>query len=247
MRPAQSALTDPLHHADSHIRSQAALTLGKLGNPENVLVLVNALQNETDLFVREDITWALVKLGAAAVLPLIALLQSENPQARHDAAHALGKVGDSRAVPALVVVLHDADSTVGFKAMFALGQIGAAQAIPALLSFLADERPEIRELLTQVLEQFGGTAVPLLSQALAHPRWQVREHAAEILGLIGTRDAVPVLVAALHDEAWQVRYAAVFALHTIGGATAKTALKTMPPDSSPEVARLVAEVLRRNI
>ncbi len=245
MRPSETTLVDQLHHADSHARSQAALALGHSGAIESVPALVNALSIETDLFVREDITWALVKLGQAGVLPLMALLQSDKPQVRHDAAHALGKIGDNRAVPALMAAVCDTDRVVVFKAMFALGQIGDASAIPALLPFLGNEPKEIREMLTQVLEQFSDAAVPALTQALVHDRWQVREHAAEILGLIGTRESVPALIAVLQDEQWQVRYAVVFALHTIGGAVAKNALKSMSPDASPEVQTLVAEVLKR--
>ena len=43
----------------------------------------------------EHITWALVRAGEAALLPLMHLLKGRDPRVRYDAAHVLGKIGDS--------------------------------------------------------------------------------------------------------------------------------------------------------
>lgn len=241
----QTTLIEQLRHPDSHIRSRAALNLGNTGGSHILDALIEALYTEMDFFVREDITWALVTMGDAAVMPLIRLLQSENSAARHQAAHVLSKISDARAIDALIHALHDTDHTVVLKSAFALKQIGDAKAIPALIRLLGHENREIHEMLSRILEDFGDAAFQPVIQALNHDRWQVREHAVDILGMMGSRKAVPALIHALQDEVWQVRYAAVVALGHIGGTSVKNALQTMTHDPEREVRILVPEVMKR--
>ena len=105
MNETLNTLIQELHHPDMNVRSKAALDLGKLGNAEVLEPLLQALSSEPDMFVREDITWALVRVGEAGLQPLIDLLASPNPAIRHNATHVLGKIGDARAVEALIHML----------------------------------------------------------------------------------------------------------------------------------------------
>lgn len=230
MTEALNTLREQLRHPDSNLRSQAALSLGKLDDSDALKLLIDALCTEPNLYVREDMTWAIVRKGDAALLPLIDLLRDPNPAARHHAAHVLGKIGDARAVEALIRALHDSDDSVVLKVVFALGQIADSRAIPALMGVLGHENADVQSTLATVLEGFGAAAVPALAQALTHQRWPVREQAADILGLIGSKDAEPVLVAALQDVHWQVRFAAVTALGQLGGMSAKNAVLAMHDD-----------------
>jgi HEAT repeat protein len=231
-------LTEQLHHPDRNVRGQAALNLGKSGDISALPFLLDALVAEPDLFVREDITWAVVRMGDDALLPLIALLEDANPAARHHAAHVLSKIGDQRATGALINALQDSDAKVVLKAAHALGQLGAFEAIPALVGLLGHENREVQTTLATTLEGFGEAALPRLIEALSHAQWQVREHAADILGLIANREVVPALVALLGDSQWQVRFAAVNALGSIGGAQAKAALR-QHNDSHEQVCNLL--------
>ena len=174
-----------LEHADHNVRGRAALTLRTLGDVGAVDALIRALRTEPNLFVRENITAALVRLGDATLSPLIHLLGDTSPAVRHDAAHALSKIGDARAVDALIDTLQDHDVTVVTKAAFALGRIGDARAIPALVGLLGHESREMQSTLASVLERFGRPAVPPLLDRLEDERWQAREHAAYILGSSG--------------------------------------------------------------
>lgn len=245
MSEALNTLREQLRHPDNNLRSQAALRLGKLDDADALKLLIDALRTEPSLYVREDITWAIVRKGDAAVLPLIDLLRDPSPAARHHAAHVLSKIGDSRTVEALIEALHDSDDTVVLKVVFALGQIGDSRAIPALMDVLGHENADVQSTLVTVLENFGSAAVNSLIQALIHQRWQVREQAADILGLIGSRDAVPALVEALQDAHWQVRFAAVTALGQLGGVSAKNAVLAMHDDPDQRVRSLTPRVVRR--
>jgi HEAT repeat protein len=79
-KQAVPALIKALKHKNENVRSEAARTLGKLGDKHAVSALIEALENDKDFFVR--------------VL----------------AAQALGKLGDKHAVPALTKALKDVDA-----------------------------------------------------------------------------------------------------------------------------------------
>lgn len=240
-------LIQHLTHPDRSQRGQAALSLGALRDERALDALLAALAVESDLLVREDITWALVRQGEAALAPLMALLTHERADLRHHAAHVLGKIGDRRAAPALMAaVAADPAPTVIQKAAFTLSQMKAAEAIPALIARLGHPDSEIQTALTKALESFGVQAVPALTDAARHPEAAVRAHAVEVLGEIGGRITVPVLLPALTDESEAVRLAAV------NGLSAQTkhpavsaALSTLADDPSPDVRALVKRVARR--
>lgn len=239
-------LIEQLSHPDRNVRSEAALSLGKLGDPSAVDALLKALVADSDLFVREDITWALVRLGDFAVQPLIDLLQDANPAARHHAAHALGKIGDKRAVEPLINALNDDDRNVLLKSAFTLGQFGDVKAIPALINLLGHGDTEVQSMIDNVLERFGASTLQPLIDSLDHERWQVREQAADILGLIGDQDVVPLLIDMLDDPEWQVRFAAMNALNHIGGIKSKKAIMGMGNDSDERVRALIPKLVKRS-
>ena len=71
---------------------------------------------------------------------LINDLKDEDRFVRRDAAEALGKIGDERAVEPLIRVLKDEEWTVRWEAASALGKIGGVRAEEALIHALRDER-----------------------------------------------------------------------------------------------------------
>jgi HEAT repeat protein len=245
MNETFDALIEQLHHPDRNRRGRAALSLGELCDVRAVDALVPALCTEADPFVRENITWALVRTGDAALRPLLDLLRDADPLVRHHAAHVLGKIGDPRASDALIDALQDHDATVLAKAAFALGRIGDARAITALVGLLGHDSRELQSTLVTVLEGFGPPAVPALLDALQHERWQVREQAAYILGALASAAARPALMKALEDREWQVRFAALHALATLGGAGSLHAVQSMLGDGDRRVRSLATDVMKR--
>lgn len=232
-----------LNHPDRAIRGRAAISLGD--DVGALQALLQALRTESDVFVREDITWSLVRMGDVALLPLIHLLFDANAAIRHHAAHTLGKIGDARAVDALILTLQDGDRAVILKAVLALGQIGDDRAVPALIDLLGSEDDAIRATLTDVLEGFGESAAAPLIGAMGDERWQAREQAAEILGILGSRESESAMIAALHDTHWQVRFAAANVLGQLGGKNARMALQGALEDADQRVRGLAAKLLKR--
>lgn len=237
---------DQLNHPDRNVRSNVALSLGRLGEREALDALLTALCHEPDVLVREDITWALVRFGVRAVQPLIDLLRHPDAPVRHHAAHVLGKIRDTRAVDALAAVLTDESPMVIQKAAFSLNQIGDERVIPALVAVLGHPDSEVRTALMKVLENFGAAAVPDVLTALVHPKWQVREQAIDILGQIGERETLPDAINLLTDEHWEVRFSAVNAVAHLGNKISITAALTpMLNDEDARVQNLASEVLAR--
>jgi HEAT repeat protein len=242
-------MLDQLMHPDANMRGQAAVALAESCEADALHGLLARVGREPDLNVREDITWALVRMGEKAVAPLIALLGDGDAAVRHHAAHTLGKIGDPRAIPALADTLQDGDLNVVSKTAFVLGQIGDAAAVPALAGLIGHADSEVQTAAGQALEAFGAAAMPALLVALRSDRWQTREHAAEILGALQRIEAVDRLAEAASDEHPHVRLAAVTALGEVGGAAAQAALeqaKTHPDERVQTLAaRLIVRLSRR--
>ncbi len=153
----------------------------------------------------------------AAVDGLIGALKDSDAGVRRQAAHALGELGNARAVPALIDALKDADVEVRQKAMHALGELGDARAAAAIASALKDTDPRVRSHAAGALAEIGDKgAVDALIAAVKDSNVEVRRRAVHALGEIGDERALPALTAALKDEDAGVRRQAIQAIAEIG-------------------------------
>ena len=244
MNEVQSAIK-ALRHNDEHVRSQAALRLGTLGDPQAIDPLVATLCHDPSLNVQEDTTWALARLGATVVDALLPWLEKPQGSVRHNIVHTLGKLGDARAVPALMLHLNDSEANVRMKSAFALGQIGDPSAVPALIDSLDDADSDVHYTALEAIAQFGSKAIPALRAGLTAEDAQVREGCAAALGRLGDPDTVSDLVIALDDPTHEVRLAVGQALGEIGGPEAAAALQALTEDGHPQIQALARGLLRR--
>jgi HEAT repeat protein len=150
----------------------------------------------------------------------MALGDRQDWHVRHDAAAALGEVGDPRAVEPLIACLRDPSEAVCDVAGWALGEIGDARAVEPLIAALRDSDGELRGNVAGALGRIGDPrAVEPLIAALADKDPLLRSAVATALGKLGDPRAVEPLVLALRDRgddkgnggAW-VRQAAAQAL-----------------------------------
>jgi HEAT repeat protein len=207
----QSLLVD-LRHFDKNIRMDAALALGTLGDVEAVQPLVESLGSDQDFFVGETVTWALVRCGSTSVEPLIALLKEGSDLAKVKAAHALGKLGDAKAAPALIAQLSDENIVLREKCVMALGNVGGDEAKTALVSLLGSKIPELSTAITKSLESFGEGTVMALVARISDEDALVRAQVVDLLGFSGSAMAIPYLCAAANDEVVSVRLSVLTAL-----------------------------------
>jgi HEAT repeat protein len=134
-------------------------------------------------------------------------VKADDPRVRRFLALALGRLGDARAVPALLEYLagvrrgEGTDSETHIYATWALGAIGDASAVPELVALAAHEDPGLRKTAVHALRVFpSAEATAALQGALGDPVGDVRWNAAAALAHRGDRAAVGVLEQMLDRE-----------------------------------------------
>ena len=84
-----------LDSPDQSVRLKAALSAGTYPESEYIPVLIAQCAIEPDFFVRDTLSWALMRHDLEEVLPMLTpQLNSPNNQARSQALHTLSKIGD---------------------------------------------------------------------------------------------------------------------------------------------------------
>ncbi|MDY6836292.1 MAG: HEAT repeat domain-containing protein [Chloroflexota bacterium] len=234
-------LLEILNNQELSVRWDAIEALRKLDHPRTIVLLNEALKNP-DMEIREKAAEALdylgwepadgselayylmvrgqwdeiVAVGTVAIDPLIETLLSDHPL-RWGAAWALGKIGESRAVPALIQALADRNARVRRNTAKALGSIGDDAAVEPLVKSLGDEDSRVRKDAADALGEIGQSAVqPLVHTLNTASDQKVRWHALEALRNISDVGVIDVLIQALRDENLVARERAAEALERLG-------------------------------
>lgn len=124
-------------------RSEIERLLVQLDEPQNHPMAIFCLQ----------------QYGKDAVEGLLAALSDPDPDARYGAAHALGLIGDSRAIPVLIRCLQDPEPAVRFWSADALGRLGAESAIDALNRLRKDRSKPVRDKAAEALRAIAARNV----------------------------------------------------------------------------------------
>jgi HEAT repeat protein len=83
----------------------------------------------------------------------LAMLDEDDPSRRWKAAESLGRMGDGRAVDALIIALTDEDWRVRQKAAWSLGKIGDVRALVPLRRALMYETEGVKEIINESLDE----------------------------------------------------------------------------------------------
>jgi HEAT repeat protein len=197
------ALIQALQHEEWLVRLHAVEALGKHKCTDAVEPLLQALFNDRDSAIREDIVRALGAIGDARAVDYVVLVMKE-PTLRAIAVEALGRIGDRRAVPLLCKIVEGAPmgeshsptascadgwtdemATMGM-ATRALGMIGDRSAIPALVTALRNTIT--RSEASAALIKFGAAIIPSLLPLLAKEQDEnIRYYVRETLTAVGWR------------------------------------------------------------
>ena len=95
-----ATLESMLASADQSVRLKAALAAGTYPQLGFVEILISQCRHEPDFFVRDTLSWALMRQDREAVMEsLIPELTSPVAQARSQAVHTLSKIGDKKNYP----------------------------------------------------------------------------------------------------------------------------------------------------
>ena len=179
-----ATLKSLLESPDKSVRLQAALAAGTYPEDSYIDVLVTQCAHETDFFVRDTLSWALMRHEIAKVVDrLKPELNSENPQAKSQAIHTLSKIGDKQFYT-LITNEHHFDSldkvaVTAWRAASVLVPDNEKSALTKILvSQLGRSDSDLQFDLTRFICALGDVIVEPLRQASESEKEEVRLHAA---------------------------------------------------------------------
>jgi HEAT repeat protein len=156
---------------DQSVRLKAALAAGTYPEREFIEILINQCAIETDFFVRDTLSWALMRNDIDAVVDrLKAELISENLQAKSQAIHTLSKIGDKKNYPLITdSMLFDPDDFIASTAWRAASVIVPDEEKPALVAKLVTQLgrgdSDLQFALTRFLCAIGESIIEPLTVA----------------------------------------------------------------------------------
>lgn len=170
MASLQALLASP----NQSVRLNAALAAGTYPEIGFVEILISQCSHESDFFVRDTLSWALMRQDREAVMArLIPELQSPIAQARSQALHTLSKIGDKRNYCLIAdSALFDSDDSVASTAWRAASVLVPEEEKDSLVAKLvtqlgrgdSDTQFGLTRFLCTIGEQIVG---PLRSAALS--------------------------------------------------------------------------------
>lgn len=173
-----------LESLDKSVRLQAALAAGTYPEDGYIEVLVTQCAHESDFFVRDTLSWALMRHNIGKVVDrLKSELNSENPQAKSQALHTLSKIGDKQFY-SLITHEHYFDSqdkvaVTAWRAGSVLVPDNKKSALTKILiSQLGRGDSDMQFDLTRFLCALGDVIVEPLKLASESESKEVRLHAA---------------------------------------------------------------------
>ena len=172
-----------LKSPDQSVRLKAALAAGTYPNLDHIEVLIRQCASESDFFVRDTLSWALMRQDRPTVVQrLIPELKSSNPQSRSQALHTLSKIGDKDCYSLITLdLLLDADDFVASTAWRSASVLVPEADKPALVEILISQlgrgNSDTQFGLTRFLCAIGQPIVDPLMRAAHSTDEIVRTHA----------------------------------------------------------------------
>lgn len=220
------------------------------------------LQQKSDLGARYYAAWWLGKFrikDAAAIEALLLALEDESDRApdggyplRRNAARALGKLGDKKAVPSLIRCLAFPDFYVREAAAQALETLEDSTCFPALMNLLAGGveaaqfvpgKPHLVQPYEAVIEALGTLgakeAIPLIKPFIGHFVDKVKYAAARAMYQLTREDRYgDILIQALSGDDLQLRRSALMDLAAVGYLPAGSAIAETLAENSMKLIAL---------
>lgn len=207
----QLNVVDPLSRDEAMKRRAAVIELGKTRDARAIAILAQA-QHDSWEAVRQGVATALGELADPAALPLaLTLLMDSDAEVVRDAMGALRAIGDSRAVP-ILLLFGQRDATLRLQAREAIVGMGEA-AVARLIDVLQGTNSAItRDAVVALGRIRDARAIPPLLNTLDRSTGAVRLSVIEALGRIADPKSVGPLIALLDDPDEQIQIGATTAL-----------------------------------
>ena len=256
------------------IRAFAASTLGEIGNPRAVPVLVTGL-SDNDWNVRRSCAYALTEIGERGVDKIAEALKSPNDDVRYWVTRILESIGEP-GVPYLVKALRDTNKEIRFfsaKALgtafdtsitkdliFALGdevwsvRKAAAESlcrlenlpIEEVMRYLSSDNDDIRYWVSYVVKEVGHKYVDKIIEAMRRGDAELRLFACQAAGMIENEpELIDALILSLTDDSEWVRIYSAISLGKSGDERSIVPLIRCFSDRNTEVHRSVIQSFKK--
>jgi HEAT repeat protein len=178
-----ATLKELLDSPNQSVRLKAALAAGTYPNLDQIETLISQCARESDFFVRDTLSWALMRHDQESVVAQLKIeLKSKNPQARSQALHTLSKIGDKENYQLITLdLLLDPDDFVASTAWRSASVLVPDADKPALVEVLISQLgrgdSDTQFGLTRFLCAIGEPIVAPLMQAAQSADETVRTQA----------------------------------------------------------------------
>lgn len=181
----REAFTNP----DASKRLNLAMNVGTFPSDSYIDVLIDQFLVETDFYVRDTLTWALLNQNREKVTQrIVAEINSPYPQMRSQCLHTLSKIGDPATWPAItrkhLTDPNDAIAKTAWRAAVILvPDEQVSELIDVLCSQLGRGNARTQLSLSKALLSLEEPALEALKEYISSDIVTVREHAENILRL----------------------------------------------------------------
>lgn len=201
-------------------------------------VIIQRLCIADGLFARKSLATALIKIGSAAVAPLVSMLQDERWYVVRNMVAILGEIGSGECVAAMKATANHDDQRVRKETIRSLVKIGGIGAEAIIIGLIADRDPGIarQSILSLGIMKSKPAMQPLIEivadRDLFLGSLDMKKEALQAIGRIGDRRAVAYLLDLLesrHFVVWnrwkELKAHAAAALGQLGDESALPVLK----------------------
>lgn len=220
--------------------------LGELRSKKAVKHLIEVYNNGADRERKRAIVAALGRIGDVDSLDFLAeVLEWESGYVRKEAADALGKIGNKRAIPCLFMrIERERYDDVRESLLAAIVKIGKLDVYNGLVTLLYNKSPEIREAGVMGLGMLSDErAIPKLITALSDEFPKVRRSAVKALSGFKKAGVEEAITVSLMDGASEVKIEAIHGLARVGSKRSVSVLIPLLDDPDPWVRTQIAEAL----
>lgn len=235
---AIDSLMTLLRDQRDEVAEMAARSLSR--HPRASLALLIRHFGDKSWKIRSRAASSVTRIGKSAAEALKVAIDDNDANIRFWSAICIGHLRDRSHTSTLLEKLQDRDIGVRIAALRALREIGDPNVAAKLFEALSQPSEQIRDLIYEILKDFGTHSIPYLMDSLSSEYWMGRALAAQALTDMGS-EAVYPLVSALESQDKERRYWAIRILGKMHEPTAYADIKKFLSDPDPEIRMAALE------
>lgn len=237
---AIDGLMNLLRDPRDEVAGMASRSLAK--HPRASLALLIRQFGDKSWKIRSRSANAVTRMGKGVAEALKSAAEDNDANVRFWSAICLGHLRDRTHTKILLEKLQDRDIGVRIAALRALREIGDPNVAAKLFEALSQPSEQIRDLIYEILKDFGTHSIPYLMDSLSSEYWMGRALAAQALTDMGSEAVFP-LVSALESQDKERRYWAIKILGKMHEKSAYPEIKKFLSDPDPEIRMAALEAI----